>query len=255
MVLIDYCCFVVIKICWCYFFYFMKSSWFTNLILLVVGLIFTAIGAVVGYRDITLARTGVHVEGVVVELIPVGGAKGGVTYYPLLEYALPDGTSVKTQGPYGANPPGFVVGDRVALVYEAQQPSHIVINSFFGLYLIPLIFGGGGVLLLLSPVLVFLYRKRREWICRELVERGVRVQATLTEVAYVDNYRVNGRSPFMIVCQAPDASSGAVREFESDYLWFDPTEYVKDRKKIDVYIDAKNSQRYYVDLRFLPKTA
>ena len=65
---------------------------------------------------------------------------------------------------------------------------------------------------------------------------------------------VNDRSPFLILTQWLNPATSELHIFESNNIWFDPTNHIK-TKKIRVFIDRKNPKKYYVDLSFLPKVA
>jgi hypothetical protein len=64
--------------------------------------------------------------------------------------------------------------------------------------------------------------------------------------------RVNGRCPYQIVSQSSDAASNTVRLFQSENIWFDPSEYIKG-EVIDVLVDPNDPKRYVMDISFLPK--
>jgi hypothetical protein len=69
-----------------------------------------------------------------------------------------------------------------------------------------------------------------------------------------DSLRVNGRSPYRIFSQSPDPASNTVRVYQSENIWFDPSEYIRD-KTIDVLVDPSDPKRYVMDTSFLPKEA
>jgi hypothetical protein len=61
-----------------------------------------------------------------------------------------------------------------------------------------------------------------------------------------------GRRAFHIHCEHTDPESGTVREFVSQPIWFDPTEFVQGRT-ITVHADPDDPAGYLFDLRFLPQ--
>ncbi|MNH47046.1 hypothetical protein D3C79_1101060 [compost metagenome] len=65
---------------------------------------------------------------------------------------------------------------------------------------------------------------------------------------------VNGRHPYVIRSQWLNPRTSEVHLFESDNIWFDPSDYLKD-ESISVFIDKKNPKKYHVDITFLPKIA
>ncbi|MNC77488.1 hypothetical protein D3C75_1294550 [compost metagenome] len=58
----------------------------------------------------------------------------------------------------------------------------------------------------------------------------------------------------MIRSQWLNPRTSEVHLFESDNIWFDPSDYLKD-ESISVFIDKKNPKKYHVDISFLPKIA
>ena len=58
----------------------------------------------------------------------------------------------------------------------------------------------------------------------------------------------------MIVSQWQNPATSKLHIFESDNIWFDPTDFIK-TDKIKVWIDRKNPKKYMVDLSFLPEVA
>jgi hypothetical protein len=65
---------------------------------------------------------------------------------------------------------------------------------------------------------------------------------------------VNDRHPFQIVTQWQNPSTSEIHVFESDNIWYDPSEFITNQR-ITVYIEKENPKKYWVDLSFLPKMA
>jgi hypothetical protein len=87
-----------------------------------------------------------------------------------------------------------------------------------------------------------------------LRQEGTPIQTTFQSVERNTSLKVNGRHPFRIVSQWRNPSTGEVHVFESENLWFDPSEYVTGRH-VTVYIERDNPDSYWMDLSFLPKLA
>jgi len=43
--------------------------------------------------------------------------------------------------------------------------------------------------------------------------------------------------------------------FESENLWFDPSEFISSRQQVPVRVDADDPRRHRVDISWLPKAA
>ena len=60
--------------------------------------------------------------------------------------------------------------------------------------------------------------------------------------------------PYQIIALWQNPATGKVHEFSSKSLWFDPSEYIGS-ETIEVLVDKKNPEDYYVDTDFLPDLA
>lgn len=85
-----------------------------------------------------------------------------------------------------------------------------------------------------------------------LRQHGHLIQADFQRVELNQALEVNGSNPFRIIAQWHDAENNQLFVFKSVNLWFDPSNFVQDRK-IPVYVDLSNPSRYHVDTSFLPK--
>ncbi|MGW0908353.1 DUF3592 domain-containing protein [Streptomyces sp. NPDC002853] len=67
--------------------------------------------------------------------------------YPVVEFTSADGTPRTFQSSAGSNPPAYDRGEQVEVLYRADAPEDARINGFLSLWLLPLIFGGIGLVL------------------------------------------------------------------------------------------------------------
>ncbi|MER6734283.1 DUF3592 domain-containing protein [Streptomyces puniciscabiei] len=65
--------------------------------------------------------------------------------YPVVEFRSADGRARTFQSSTGSNPPSYEVGERVEVLYHAASPGDARINGFASLWLLPLVFGGIGL--------------------------------------------------------------------------------------------------------------
>lgn len=149
------------------------------------------------------------------------------------------------------------VGDAVTVHYPPGKPEEAEIKSFFSQWFVPLFlsvfvlsFGGIGFYGLSKQMK--LIRAKRDLFT---YGRGRKTSIPVADIIYDTSFKVNGRSPFVIVCQYHDAVSNKLYEFKSEHIWYDPTEFVKSREGIDIYVDPNDLTRYYMDISFLPKKA
>ena len=88
----------------------------------------------------------------------------------------------------------------------------------------------------------------------ELKKNGTRVNAEFQSVELNTALKVNGRNPYQILAQWQNPTTTEIHIFNSDNLWFDPTDYIKS-DVIEVLVDMQNPKNYHVDTSFLPKIA
>ncbi|MDF3148841.1 MULTISPECIES: DUF3592 domain-containing protein [unclassified Streptomyces] len=67
--------------------------------------------------------------------------------YPVVEFTSADGTSRTFRSSTGSNPPSYEEGERVEVLYRADSPEDARINGFASLWLLPLVFGGIGLVI------------------------------------------------------------------------------------------------------------
>lgn len=148
-------------------------------------------------------------------------------------------------------------GDAVTVHFPVDKPEEVEIKNFFTLWFFPLftsvfafVFGGIGF----YGVAKQLKRLRAK---RDLFTygRGRKTTLPVTSITLDSSFKVNGRSPYMILCQYHDPVSNKMYEFKSDHIWYDPSPLLKDRKVIDIYVDPNNLTYYYMDTTFLPTKA
>lgn len=192
-------------------------------------------------------------QGTVISLERSRSSSGsGSTYRPVVEFTASTGSRIEFTGGVASNPPSHRVGESVTVLYNPADPQSARIKSFvqlwFGSLLVlalGLLFGAIGFTMIALRARA---KQRAEWLRRH----GRRMVTSVTGVQLNGKLRVNGRSPYRIVSQATEASSNTVRIYQSENIWFDPSEYLK-ADTIDVLVDPNNPKRYVMDTSFLPR--
>ncbi|MEV4925001.1 DUF3592 domain-containing protein [Streptomyces roseoverticillatus] len=83
--------------------------------------------------------------------------------YPVIEFTSADGTPRKFQDSAGSNPPSYEVGEQVEVLYRADSPEDARINGFASLWLLPVIFGGIGLLFTgIGTTIALVSRRQRQ---------------------------------------------------------------------------------------------
>ena len=88
---------------------------------------------------------------------------------------------------------------------------------------------------------------RRTRGIRRVIDEGHTVEATVTAVYQKRNVHVNGRSPWVVECQAADATGERVEVWTSEPVWLLP-EGGLIGQTVQVYTDRSGGKWYYVDL-------
>lgn len=192
-------------------------------------------------------------EGVVVRHVTSASDDGGSTYCPVVRFGDAEGRQTEFTGRLCSQPRADAVGDKVAVLYRADRPDDARIDAFMERWFAALVVGGiGGVFLLVGACIVVPMLRRRR-TAAHLLTAGRPIQADVVEVVRDGSLKVNGRSPWRIHAQWQDPATRKLHLFESDMLWFDPTEFTGDR--VTVLIEPGNPERYWIDTGFLPEVA
>ncbi|MFG2651965.1 DUF3592 domain-containing protein [Streptomyces sp. NPDC048436] len=85
----------------------------------------------------------------------------GPVAYPVVEFTSKDGAPRSFRGSMGSDPPSYERGERVEVLYRADSPGDARINGFASLWLLPLIFGGVGLVIMAAGAVVATVMRRR----------------------------------------------------------------------------------------------
>ncbi|WP_281232747.1 DUF3592 domain-containing protein [Flavobacterium gelatinilyticum] len=223
----------------------------------IIKYVFTAIGlallagALYLYLDKKdFLKNAETVQGTVVELISKR-SDNSITYAPVISFTTKEGNKIEFTSSVSSNPSSYNVGESVEVLYDPKAPNKANINGFSSLWIGPLILGILGVIFFLIGFIIILYGITKQKKKRYLLDNGKRISTTFNEVRLNYSLVVNGRHPYQIVSQWLDTQTNKLYVFESENIWFDPTEFVK-TDEIKVVIDPKNPKKYYMDISFLP---
>jgi hypothetical protein len=230
-------------------------------VLLIVGVVFAVVGvglligdyfAYSNTRDfITKAKPAM---GVVEKMVyhNSSSSSGSGTYHPQVRFRDGQGQEILFEDSIGSNPASYRVGESVEVLYEVSNPQHAHVNSFVILWFEVLLFSTlGGVFTLVGIGILsvpLFSRRKKEW----LRQRGEPVLTEFQKVILDSSVKVGGNSPYRILSQWKNPRTDAMHVFNSEAIWYDPTQYVT-QKEISVLIDPNNPKKYLMDISFLPK--
>ena len=112
-------------------------------VFLVIGVVFTGVGAFLLISEWTFLSTAQETKGTVVRLVP--GSRGSKA--PVFRYEV-NGVTHEVESSVASSPPAFAVGEIVTVYYRPDRPEDGHLKSFVHQWLFPSIFGGIGVLFL-----------------------------------------------------------------------------------------------------------
>lgn len=138
-------------------------------------------------------------------------------------------------------------GKAIALYVDPENPRHIA--SSLDTWLVSLILGIMGLVFALVgviPLCILTTKKRQN---KRIMETGRRLYATVEEIRLNTSYRVNGRSPYQIICSYYDSYADVTYRFKSDNLWVDPQAVFPEGSTIPVMVMEGDYSKYYVDAK------
>ncbi|HVR96371.1 MAG TPA: DUF3592 domain-containing protein [Thermoanaerobaculia bacterium] len=238
----------------------MKEMRLFTTIFSLIGLCLILIGGYVALRTQRFLGNAVSAEGTVVELVRSVSSRSGrrsgssKTYRPVVQFTTADGRPIEMVSSVGSNPPAYSVGERVGVWYDPTRPEDAKLAGFLSLWFLPLLFTGIGAVFASIGLGIALAARAKARRAARLRQEGTPIQTTFQSVDRNTSVRINGRHPFRIVSQWQNPATGEVHVFESDNLWFDPSQYLTGRH-VTVYIERDNPGKYWMDLSFLPRMA
>ncbi|MEU0842192.1 DUF3592 domain-containing protein [Streptomyces sp. NPDC005962] len=125
-------------------------------VVIAFGAVFLAIGLFLAGESVLFQADAERARGTVVAL-EWRNETSGASYkkkgndkpmaYPVVEFASAGGTPRTFRSSTGANPPSYEEGERVEVLYRADSPQDARIDGFASLWLMPLVFGGIGLVI------------------------------------------------------------------------------------------------------------
>lgn len=138
-----------------------RFLWMASRSWLVGGLALTLVGIGFGLDTAVFLHRCISADGVIVTLNPVQNEQNGVTSYsPTFQFKSPNGATYTITSSTASNPPEFIVGQRIQVLYLASDPANARIASFLQLWFMAIMFAIGGVLLALLGYLLLRYERR-----------------------------------------------------------------------------------------------
>lgn len=112
---------------------------------LTVAVLLVATAAALAYRTSNFRQSAASAPGTVVQVIEQVSHNGegtSIFYAPRVQFRTATGQDVDFISSTGSNPPAYRQGDPVEVLYDPASPSAATINSFWQLWLAPVICTG-----------------------------------------------------------------------------------------------------------------
>jgi hypothetical protein len=235
------------------------------------GLLFGGIGLALAMAQSRFEAHALRAEGQVVELlkepsssdsaeqgsgaqVDVIGDDANWVYRPVVRFAAAGGQTITFRSATASRPPAYDVGDRVPVLYDANDPGKAQIDSVWQRLGVLLMFLGFGAVFFVIGATPLGVRAARRWQLRGLLRDGRPVIAAFHSVEENTRLTVQGRHPYFVVAEWRNPVSKELVRFRSRQVWDDPTERARNRM-ITVVVDPNNFRRYIMDLSFLKTDA
>jgi hypothetical protein len=210
-----------------------------------IGLLLFLVALIVSYFTYQKVRDWKEAEAIITQ------TGSGNTYFSFSH----NGEPMEVHSNYSSG--ALVKGESITVHYPEGEPANAEIKSFVSLWILPLIFGGIGLIFGSIGAIGVYFRLQKEKLKQELfvMGKGKKVSIPVTHIDVDKSYTVNGKNPFLIIIEFHHSASNTLYEFKSDHIWFDPSPFLPENKEVNIYFDENDLSRYYIDVSFLPKQA
>lgn len=128
------------------------------ILVLVIGVLASITGMYQFYSTIGLLNRSLTATATVVELVYNNEGQAS----PILQYTCNTGSTVTTSLNIAQKPPAYSVGDKVEIIYDTNNSNNVRVNSFFGIWLTPILLTFLGIVFVLIGFAN--YWGSRQWI-------------------------------------------------------------------------------------------
>lgn len=168
-----------------------------------------------------------------------------------VSFVTKEGRQIKFSSNTGNNPSGYNEGESVEVLYDPENPNNASINDFYTQYLGVSVLGFLGAVFFLTGFSFFLSNHSKQRKIEFLQQSGTCITTKFIDVQIDLGVSLNDSNPYFICTEWLDPKTNKIHLFESDNIWFDPTEFIK-TDEINVLIDRNNPNKYVMDVSFLP---
>jgi hypothetical protein len=214
-----------------------------NIILFVLSAITIAIGVTIYIEASSFQKTARLTVGTVVN--------SSLSRYEI-KYTSEDGierTIKRTQSSKGGK---FHNGEKIKVFYQKADPdkTHTSDGKKGGKKVV-----FWGFILLLFNLTSIYFGKKKDNTESYFKTTGRKVEAHILKIDIDMEITIMKKNPYYIHCKWTDPMTGKEYRHTIKYIWQDPETLLDGRRSIDVYIDRKDPEKYFMDIAFLGESA
>lgn len=214
------------------------------IIYIVIGAIFSLIGAYVLVFSLKIKDSGVESKGIIYS---IQNSLGGKEAY--IDYTV-DGIEYKKNiNPYIAD---MYVGKEVKLYYNPNFPEQMLVGVeiIFGLAALAM-----GTLIFSMGIFMGIIKIKKYSTNKKLLKNGRIIKASIEMIETSELYKSKRKRPYTIICRYIDDTDGKIYYKKSENIWYNPEPIIKERgiKSLLVYLDEMNPKKYYIPLDSIDK--
>lgn len=214
-----------------------------NIILFVLSAITIAIGVTIYLEASSFQKTARLTVGTVVN--------SSLSRYEI-KYTSEDGIERTIKRTHSSKGGKFRNGDKIKVFYQIADPdkTHTSDGKKGGKKVV----FWGGILLLFNLVSIY-FGKKKDNTESYFKTTGRKVEAQILKIDIDMETTIMKKNPYYIHCKWTDPMTGKEYRHTIKYIWQDPETLLEGRRSIDVYIDRKDPEKYFMDIAFLGESA
>lgn len=169
-----------------------------------------------------------------------------------IKYTSDDGVERTFKGTHSSKGGRYRDGDIKKVFYKTDNPDKCRISD--GKKTGKKIVFWAFIMLLFNLFLVYNNRKK-DRTEKDFKTTGRKVEAQILKIDIDMETTIMKKNPYFIDCKWVDPMTGREYTHTIRYIWADPQTLLAGRNSIDVYIDRKDPEKYFMDIAFLGDAA
>jgi hypothetical protein len=169
-----------------------------------------------------------------------------------IKYTSEDSVERTYKGTHSSKGKKYHDGDKVKVFYQVDNPDKCRISD--GKKGGKKIIFWSFIMLLFNLTSIYFGRKKDKTE-NFFKTTGRKVEAQILKIDVDMTTTIMKKNPYYIDCKWIDPMTGKEYSHTIRYIWADPKTLLSGRNSIDVYIDRKDPEKYFMDIAFLGEAA